>query len=178
MLTPTKAIPSLVGVNTYQSSISFGRCQHQVLTQGVDTYQSEYHLGRCQHLVSTDNTGCQHLPKRKCRVATCLNFAPAQKHSTNIYKQFASFSVSACDSELFKQESKWLALVNRLVSAGLSHYQPVSEQLWAHLYCRADQIVSVCFRLEDTMLAELINFFPFFLYVASQPSLWRGQSTD
>ena len=67
----------------------------------------------------------------------------------------------------FKQESEWLALVNRLVSAGLSHYQPVSEQLWAHLYCRADQIVSVCFRLEDTMPAELINFFPFFVLPVS-----------
>ena len=85
-----------------------------------------------------------------------------------MYTQFASFSVSACDSELFKQESKWLALVNRLVSAGLSHYQPVSEQLWAHLYCRADQIVSVCFRLEDTMPAELINFFPFFVLPVSR----------
>ena len=68
----------------------------------------------------------------------------------------------------FKQESEWLALVNRLVSAGLSHYQPVSEQLWAHLYCRADQIVSVCFRLEDTMPAELINFFPFFVLPVSR----------
>ena len=68
----------------------------------------------------------------------------------------------------FKQELEWLALVNRLVSAGLSHYQPVSEQLWAHLYCRADQIVSVCFRLEDTMPAELINFFPFFVLPVSR----------
>ena len=53
MSTPTKAIPPLVGVDTYQSSISFGRCQHLVLTLGVDTYQSEYHLGRCQYLVLT-----------------------------------------------------------------------------------------------------------------------------
>ena len=68
----------------------------------------------------------------------------------------------------FKQELEWLALVNRLVSAGLSHYQPVSEQLWAHLYCRADQIVSACFRLEDTMPAELINFFPFFVLPVSR----------
>ena len=49
MSTPTKAIPPLVGVDTYQSSISFGRCQHPVPTLGVDTCQSEYHLGRCQH---------------------------------------------------------------------------------------------------------------------------------
>ena len=53
VLTPTKAIPPLVGVDTYQSSISFGRCQHLVPTLGVDTYQSEYHLGRCQHPVLT-----------------------------------------------------------------------------------------------------------------------------
>ena len=53
MSTPTKAIPPLVGVDTYQSSISFGRCQQLVPTLGVDTYQSEYHLGRCQHLVLT-----------------------------------------------------------------------------------------------------------------------------
>ena len=41
-----------VGVDTYQSSFSFGRCQHPVPTLGVDTYQSEYHLGRCQHPMS------------------------------------------------------------------------------------------------------------------------------
>ena len=50
MSTPTKAIPPLVGVDTYQSSISFGRCWHLGLTLDVNTYQSEYHLGRCWHL--------------------------------------------------------------------------------------------------------------------------------
>ena len=53
MLTPSKAVSPLVGVNTFQSSISFGRCWHRVLTPSVDTYQSGYHLGRCQHWVST-----------------------------------------------------------------------------------------------------------------------------
>ena len=53
MSTPTKAIPPLVGVDTYQSSISFGRCWHLGLTLDVNTYQSEYHLGRCWHLGST-----------------------------------------------------------------------------------------------------------------------------
>ena len=85
--------------------------------------------------------------------------------STNIYNSLQVFpSLPAT----FKQESEWLALVNRLVSAGLSHYQLVSEQLWAHLYCRADQIVSVCFRLEDTMPVELINFYPFFVLPVSR----------
>ena len=50
VLTPNKAIPPLVGVNTYQSIISFGRCWHLGLTLDVNTYQSEYHLGRCWHL--------------------------------------------------------------------------------------------------------------------------------
>ena len=53
MSTPTKGGIALVGVDTYQSSISFGRCQHLVPTLGVDTYQSEHHLGGCQHPVST-----------------------------------------------------------------------------------------------------------------------------
>ena len=53
MLTPTKWGNALEGVNTFQSSISFGRCWHPVLTPSVDTYQSGYHLGRCQHWVST-----------------------------------------------------------------------------------------------------------------------------
>ena len=55
-------MPLLVGVNTYQSSISFGYRRRRF---SVGTYQSEYHLGTLgvnTHLIETG--GCQPFEKR------------------------------------------------------------------------------------------------------------------
>ena len=76
MSTPTKAIPPLVGVDTYQSSISFGRCWHLGLTLDVNTYQSEYHLGRCWHLGLTLDVNTYLKENAECPTLQSLSPGP------------------------------------------------------------------------------------------------------